>query len=60
MVVTGATCLITNFVMIHSYMTMIGKTPLDYVTTMIAGYGAIPLSKPEAAYLAETEPGRLK
>jgi thiosulfate reductase cytochrome b subunit len=42
------TDLITIFVIIHIYM------------TMITGYDTIPSSKAEAAYLAEDEPGRLK
>ena len=37
-------------------MTTTGKTPLHYVKTMISGYDAIPLSKAEAAYLAEDDP----
>ena len=56
----AAAYLITIFVIIHIYMTTTGKTPLHYVRTMITGYDTIPLSKAEAAYLAEDEPGRLK
>jgi thiosulfate reductase cytochrome b subunit len=56
----AAAYLVSLFVIIHVYMTTTGKTPLHYVKTMITGYDAIPLSKAEAAYLAEDEPGLLK
>jgi thiosulfate reductase cytochrome b subunit len=57
---TGGAYLISIFVIIHIYMTTTGKTPLHYVKTMISGYDTIPLSKAEAAYLAEDDPGMLK
>ncbi len=56
----AAAYLISIFVIIHIYMTTTGKTPLHYIKTMITGYDTIPLSKAEAAYLAEDEPNRLK
>jgi len=55
-----AAYLISIFVIIHIYMTTTGKTPLHYIKTMITGYDSIPLSKAEAAYLAEDEPRRLR
>ena len=57
---TAAAYLMSIFVIIHIYMTTTGKTPMHYVKTMISGYDLIPLSKAEAAYLAEDESGRLK
>lgn len=57
---TAAAYLISIFVIIHIYMTTTGKTPLHYIKTMITGYDTIPLSKAEAAYLAEDGSNRLK
>jgi thiosulfate reductase cytochrome b subunit len=57
---TAGAYLITIFIIIHIYMTTTGKTPFHYVKTMITGFDTIPLSKAEAAYLAEDEPDRLR
>ena len=57
---TGGAYMIIMFVIIHIYMTTTGKTPFHYIKTMITGYDTIPLSKAQAAYLAEDDPGILK
>ncbi len=57
---TASAYFMTIFVIIHIYMTTTGKTPLHYIKTMVTGYDTIPLSKAEAAYLAEDGSNRLK
>ncbi len=55
-----ALCMATSGARAQDKFETTGKTPLHYVKTMIIGHDAIPLSKAEAAYLAEDKPGLLK